>query len=609
MSTLLSRLQLLLVILTLLKITAPLCSAASSNQASECSVDGDCDFADSSDGGTSRSSAGTSDHNFHSWFEDASKEGLKFLQQNVFGQAPKTSNENAEERQESFSHLSRFSQEEEEEEDDKETKQENDGILATLSSILSAEHPDEALFQVLLSRGSALTEEEDNPSLKDTAQLFMDHASEVLEQLQRTFDDRLGRLVKDHFFIPSAWYLLRKEQETKHAYWKQLKHRFFDKVTDTRTFKELHQALYLSDLAYVDSEPEVREGLSKVENGTWELLFVDTKGNPSEPAHFLAVQKQTAPLKPPSLWEMATGRHLEEKDTLKVLLVVRGTKTLADALSDGLLEAVEYKGFKAHGGIQRSGKYIVEKHIKRLKQLLEASGRSRIELYLFGHSLGAGTASIAAMEFHDQYSDFISVQAVGFGCPSLVSPELSERYKDIITTVITDADVVPRMSGASLVNLHLEMLSLDWTDYLMEELQGFGGDILKDVTAWTNGAGTTFVQDILDRIRDRLEKHFQNEVKPSIQKAIQAIPQVIPTNRLTRELVPPGSCLHLFRSATGFESAYTPCNFFDEIEYVPHLIQDHMTGSGYHFALLSLLRHQLQDFNAVFENELVTLKK
>jgi hypothetical protein len=337
-------------------------------------------------------------------------------------------------------------------------------------------------------------------------------------------------------------------------------------------------------------------------------LFVDTRGNPSEPGHFLAVQKQTAPLKAPSLWEQATGRNLKEKDTLKVLLVVRGTKTLADILSDGLLEPVKYKGFQAHGGILRSGKYIVEKHIERLKQLLEASGRSRLELYLFGHSLGAGSAAIAAMEFHDNYGDFMSVQAVGFGCPSLVSPELSEQYKDIITTVVTDADVIPRMSGASLVNLHLEMISMDWTDYLLEELQGLGGDILNDVTAWTNGAGTAFAQDIIEKIRTQLEQHFRTTVKPSIQKAIEAIPNVIPSKRLARELVPPGACLHLYRTATGFDAAHTPCDFFDEIEYVPHLVQDHMTGSGYHFALLSLLRHQLQDLNAIFDNELVSLK-
>jgi len=55
--------------------------------------------------------------------------------------------------------------------------------------------------------------------------------------------------------------------------------------------------LYLSDLAYVDSETQIRDGLATVNNDGWQLLYVDTKGNPKEPAHFLAVEKQAAPLK------------------------------------------------------------------------------------------------------------------------------------------------------------------------------------------------------------------------------------------------------------------------------------------------------------------------
>ena len=76
------------------------------------------------------------------------------------------------------------------------------------------------------------------------------------------------------------------EQERKHSYWKTSQHRYFPKVTDTEYFKQLHEALYLSNLAYVDTEPEIRDGLAKVGNDCWQLLYCDTKGNPSEPAHF-----------------------------------------------------------------------------------------------------------------------------------------------------------------------------------------------------------------------------------------------------------------------------------------------------------------------------------
>jgi hypothetical protein len=211
------------------------------------------------------------------------------------------------------------------------------------------------------------------------------------------------------------------------------------------------------------------------------------------------------------------------------------------------------------------------------------------------------------MEFQEHYSDIVSVQAVGFGCPSLVSPELSEKYKDIITTVITDADIVPRLSGASLVNLHLDLMSFDWTDYLLEEFKGLGDNVVKDVSTRTQGKGTSFVQDVLDKVRSGLERHLNGKIKPTIQKAVnKAIPVVIdtPNQRVENELIPPGSCLHVYRTATAFEAAWTPCTFFDEVEYVPHMVSDHMCESGYHVGLLSLLRQQLQDNNAVFENEL-----
>lgn len=379
----------------------------------------------------------------------------------------------------------------------------------------------------------------------------------------------------------------------------------------------------------MDSETQIRDGLATVNNDGWQLLYVDTKGNPKEPAHFLAVEKQAAPLKKSksndkttsgddtakeetTIWQKVTGRNLADllspQDSVKVMIVVRGTKTLADVLSDGLLEATPFKAkYKAHGGIQQSGHYIVEKHIGRLKRLLEASGRSKIQLLLFGHSLGCGTAAIAAMEFHDEYKDIIDVKAVGFGCPSLISPELSEQYKDIITTVINDADIVPRMSGSSLVNLQLDMLSLDWTGYLAEELKALSADVVDDLSKWANKAGVSFAKDLVGKVVAFVENYLETTVKPSIKKAVEeAIPSSIksPNQRVETELVPPGTCLHLYRTATGFDAAYTPCGFFDKIEYVPHLVQDHMTKSGYHTALLSLLRQQVGDENAVFENPL-----
>lgn len=133
----------------------------------------------------------------------------------------------------------------------------------------------------------------------------------------------------------------------------------------------------------------------------------------------------------------------KKKDTeLTIAIIVRGTKHLSDAIADALLEPVAYRGGFVHGGILESGKNLAAKYAPKLKALLSASGRDKVRLTLVGHSLGAAAASIAAMELKE-HDAWMTVDALGFGCPSLLSKELSESTKDYITTVVADADVVP----------------------------------------------------------------------------------------------------------------------------------------------------------------------
>ena len=98
--------------------------------------------------------------------------------------------------------------------------------------------------------------------------------------------------------------------------------------------------------------------------------------------------------------------------------------------TDLICEDVDFRGGKAHSFIVNSGKFIVEKHTHMLQEILRNSGKSKLKLTLVGHSLGAGAASIAGMEFQD--NEKFDVQVVGFGCPALVSQELATKA-DYIT--------------------------------------------------------------------------------------------------------------------------------------------------------------------------------
>jgi hypothetical protein len=127
---------------------------------------------------------------------------------------------------------------------------------------------------------------------------------------------------------------------------------------------------------------------------------------------------------------------------------------------DLMMEATdyEYDGVrgKAHVGITRSGEYLTKRHKKLLATLLQLSDKRKLDITLIGHSLGAGAATIAAMNMMNSnefakdigndvdYDVKVSANVIGFGCPALLSRNLSQMTRDFVTTVIADADVIPR---------------------------------------------------------------------------------------------------------------------------------------------------------------------
>jgi hypothetical protein len=55
--------------------------------------------------------------------------------------------------------------------------------------------------------------------------------------------------------------------------------------------------------------------------------------------------------------------------------------------------------------------------------------------------------------------------------PALLSAELSQKWETKITTVINDADLVVRMSGATVGNLLMDLLEFDHKDTLMDDVK------------------------------------------------------------------------------------------------------------------------------------------
>ena len=411
-------------------------------------------------------------------------------------------------------------------------------------------------------------------SFPQLLELFTTNLQECLAQLKATFD----HISFDTFNPIALYYFVELEEERKNPSWKRRKHRYH-KNLDMVALQELHDALYLSQLAYADTVADIQHGLKTFVNNSYEIIYSKTKGFPGEPAHFLALKKDTKPMYPLFPWQPISH-------PLEILFVVRGTKELGDALSDGLLVPGDYRGGKVHGGIGKAGRFLVDQHIATFEHLLSVSKRNQIQLTLVGHSLGAGAAAIAAMEFNEY--DWITAKSIGFGCPALLSLELGRSTKDYITTVVSDADVVPRMSGASLANMILDVMSYDWTSKAMEDVEQLL-DFLNDTSPFEIPKKT-----ILDWVEAGLEKN-----KPFFDK--------VQKDRLSMVLYPPGTCIHFFRDGSGYTGTYTPCELFHEIEFSRTLVDDHLIPPGYHKAMVGMLRDHTGNLNEDFVHDLMAI--
>ena len=345
-------------------------------------------------------------------------------------------------------------------------------------------------------------------------------------------------------------YYLESQDAKKNPSWKRRLHRFMPGVPKETIFG-LHDALYLSQLAYVDTVEEVQDGLETYIGAKFELVFCTTESTPVVPAHFLVVKKEPKSKRShkPKSWSLPWSKNKhddhQKKEYVEIVLSIRGTKTVEDMFSDALLECTEYRGGKAHDGVCASGISIVEKHTDLILRILKMSGRKKVRLTLLGHSLGAGAASIACIEFNENHPDIIEADCIGFGwyvlsfplrlrvsgfrpvghcdylqtnrffllspslfphsvispsisfhSPALLSLELSEKWKDKITTVVNDADMVVRMSGATVANLLMDVLEFHYQETLMEDVKQVRYETKDIVGAAYHPMGSTNVHSL-----------------------------------------------------------------------------------------------------------------
>jgi Lipase (class 3) len=430
--------------------------------------------------------------------------------------------------------------------------------------------------------------------------LFWNTTKQVREQLELTFNGTVNVAKLNPL---QAYYYMLQQEAAKNSVYKRRQHAWMTALPEAVTVP-MTDGLFLSQLAYANTCDDITTNLKKFHNNSWALLNCSVTGVPSRPAHFMAIRRVSDPLKdqPENLWErIMKGVNEEKNNLLEAVLVVRGTKQVADMMSDAMLEPADYRGGKAHDGILQSAIWLHETYKDFLENLLQVTGHSTLKLWLVGHSLGAGTAALACMEFNRQggaNGTTIDASALGFGTPAVVSLELSEAARSTITTVIDDDDCVPRMSGATLVNAWLNASASDsWIDESQADIRQLMAVMKEklpfpDLTDKVMSGLLEWVAAVGEKTKAEQQDDSATKRKPT------PVPQV---------LFPPGECVHLYRDGTGWQGVYMPCSYFDEIEAVLHMVSDHLIPSGYYRGLLGYIRGLKNDMNWRFEPDLIDL--
>ena len=165
---------------------------------------------------------------------------------------------------------------------------------------------------------------------------------------------------------------------------------------------------------------------------------------------------------------------LVDHDASSILLVIRGTYSIGDAIIDVVCDEVPFLEGFAHHGMVDGAHRILEKVLPTLKSLLmdEFPG---FKLRITGHSLGAGTAELITMiilSSHNKRKEDMWLLNIDVSCVALAPPpvyrhmnpshtHIPNHIQEKIMIFVNGNDCVPRLSLANCAWLLSAMKAID----------------------------------------------------------------------------------------------------------------------------------------------------
>lgn len=384
--------------------------------------------------------------------------------------------------------------------------------------------------------------------------------------------DMIGSILREHFgnldltVHPLALrYLLLGRSQMRTPAWKEAQlvtalGPDADLTGDYHLFSELFDHGGLADAVYEGTEEKVRASVSKVWEGLqWTIPVLVPEAEPGRPAHFIAV------LLPDTTKGMRKGR---------VVFAIRGTKEIADVLTDALMDTAPFQGGVAHRGVVRSSAALCQRYAERLRDF-EAQG---YEVVVVGHSLGAATAAAVTIELRKGYG-LKSVRCVCFAPPPTVDSKLAQECAPYLMSVVHDDDFIPRLQVASLLAMYRQLLDYDWLTPARAE----AGSLVALAPGWLQSRISP--GDVLKWVDERLAEHFTRWREANQKEAAKHDAAFHDATNRQHMLHVPGFVLHLVRTgATGYRAARTTPQQLYGLELSTTMVDDHFL-SGYLAAL------------------------
>jgi hypothetical protein len=176
----------------------------------------------------------------------------------------------------------------------------------------------------------------------------------------------------------------------------------------------------------------------------------------------------------------------------RLVLVIRGTRQLGDALMDFAAAPERFLGGAAHSGVLHAAKALaVDVGPALARALVQFSGGDKPvdELCIVGHSLGGGASALLAMMLlaKQQHPNFVAregelpaalplvpacvkIRALAFCSPAIVSENLAIASRPWVSSILHGDDVIPRLNLRSAAALRQGLAGYDFVADLVDSL-------------------------------------------------------------------------------------------------------------------------------------------